>query len=82
MACFLVGCGNDYGIKEGAYVTVHLGTTGKQNVMGKLYKVTKEMVILESPSNRKTAIPRSKIQYISVMESGTFDYYLEKVTRK
>ena len=80
-ACFLVGCGNDYGIEEGKYVTVHLGTSVKQRVQGKLYKVTKEMVILESPNNRKTAIPRSKIQYISQMELWTHEYSLKEMIR-
>ena len=61
MACFLVGCGNEYGIKKGKLVTVYrLQNIG---ISGILHKVKSDVVILKR-DGKIISIPKSNIDYI------------------
>ena len=57
-ACFLVGCGNEYGIKKGTLVSVKTPTTIH---IGELPKVKSKFVILKDNLERQIPIIKSRI---------------------
>ena len=57
-ACFLVGCGNEYGIKKGTLVSVKTPTTIH---IGELLKVKSKFVILRDNLERRIPIIKSRV---------------------
>ncbi|MDA7605179.1 hypothetical protein N8631_00230 [Verrucomicrobiales bacterium] len=62
LSCFLVSCGNEYGIKKGTEVYVVL--EGKGDLKGTMHKVTDEALIIVRADGKKFSIPKSKVRFV------------------
>jgi hypothetical protein len=64
LTCFLVGCGNEYGIKKGTKVNVSVegSSSGVENV--RMHKVTDEALIVVQADGSKISIPKRLVRYV------------------
>ena len=64
LSCFLVGCGNEYGIKKGTKVTVSVqgSSSGVEDV--RMHKVTDETLIVVTADGRKLSIPKRLVRAV------------------
>ena len=70
LSCFLVSCGNEYGIKKGTKVTVfvQISRIGSCSDFGssvedvRIHKVTDETLIVVKADGRKISIPKRLVR--------------------
>jgi hypothetical protein len=64
LSCFLVSCGNEYGIKKGTKVNVSVegSSSGVENV--RMHKVTDEALIVVQADGSKISIPKRLVRYV------------------
>ena len=63
ITCFLVGCGNEYGIKEGTKVWVEVEGWEGRAPQGILVVVKSKVVVLQDETG-KISIPKARIKGI------------------
>jgi len=64
MACFLVSCGNEYGIKKGTKVMVVVQGRGSSVENVRMHKVTDEALIVVQADGSKISIPKRLVRFV------------------